>query len=469
MSSHLTRRDFLATTSAVVPAAMLGRTTLHGHLPPAGTFLRRDVGTLLETSSIIVSYRAAIKAMQALPYTNPCSWQYQAAIHGTTLPDNLLAWNTCQHSNNFFWSWHRMYLYWWEKIIRNMSGDPNWALPYWNWSNLSERQLPYMFRDQIGAPELYDANRGSGWNTAGAGGAALPSGDVDTSAGFAYSAFYSAQAQLQSVPHNMVHDDIGGDMGSILTAALDPIFYLHHANMDRLWDEWLAQGGRADPVSDSSWTNQGPFTFFDVDNNCSAVTMTACDILRAAQQLNYTYEYECPQVNDYCGLFCYDCVAIGYCCISILDIQPFNLGSGPIVAPIGVLSDQYWQAVQNSDFLTLQINKVQAQHQPGASWEVYVGLPVGVEPYPESQYYVGSVVLFGVGVHDERGGFANFNLVINRAVLGTQKGAPLSLTFVPHGPLIDGKPSQPKVRAEVNIGSVSIAIGIEALPTSVNP
>src|ERR1035438_758850 len=195
MSSHLTRRHFLATTSAVVPAAMLGRTTLHatlhGHQSPAGTFLRRDIGNLIETDSVIVSYRAAIKAMSALPYTNPCSWQYQAAIHGTTLPyPPLLAWNTCQHENNFFWSWHRMYLYWWEKIIRKMSGDSAWALPYWNWSNLSERQLPYMFRDPAGAPELYDATRSSGWNTAGAGGKALAASDVDTSAGFAYSAFY---------------------------------------------------------------------------------------------------------------------------------------------------------------------------------------------------------------------------------------------------------------------------------------
>ncbi len=77
-------------------------------------------------------------------------------------------------------------------------------------------------------------------------------------------------------------------------------------------------------------------------------------------------------------------------------------------------------------------------------------------------------MLFGVGVHDEHGGFANFNLVINRAVLGTQKGSPLSLTFVVHGPLIDGKPSQPEVRALVNIGNIAIAIGKEVGP-SVNP
>ena len=155
--------------------------------------------------------------------------------------------------------------------------------------------------------------------------------------------------------------------------------------MDRLWDEWLAQGGRADPICDSSWINQGPgpgitgFTFFD--ENCSPVTMTACEILRAAQQVNYTYEYECPQVNDFPGAYP-GCAILNYCCISTVDIPPFNLGSGQLVLSLGVLSDQIWQAIQNHDFLTLQLNKVQALRQPGASWEVYVGLPVGVEPYP---------------------------------------------------------------------------------------
>jgi hypothetical protein len=468
MSNHFTRRDFLATTSAAVPMALLGQTTFHAHTAaPAGTFLRRDIGTLVEGSPIIQSYRTAIAAMKLLPVTNPCSWAYQAAIHGTLLSNNLPAWNTCQHGNNFFWSWHRMYLYWFEKIIRKMSSNPNWALPYWNWGNLSERQLPYIFRDQLNAPELYDANRGPGWNTAGAGGASLSTSTVDTFTALAYSDFYSAQSALQNGPHGAVHVAIGGDMSSVPTAALDPIFYLHHANIDRLWDEWLAQGGRADPVSDTTWTGQGPFTFFD--DNCNQVTMTACEILRAAQQLNYSYQYECPQVDDYCGLPCY-CVVLNYCCITILDLQPFNLGSDTVTVPIGILSDQYWQAIQNSDFVTLQLNKVQALHQPGAAWEVYVGLPTGVEPYPESQYYVGNVVLFGAGIHDEGHGHGstNFNLVINRAVLGTQKGASLNMTFVPRGPLIDGKPSQPTVRALVNIGGVSIAIGKE-VPPNVGP
>jgi tyrosinase len=468
MNNHLTRRNFLATTSAAVPAALLGRSVFpHDTAQPSAAFVRRDIGNLLETDQVIVSYRKAIAAMQALPYTNPCSWTYQAAIHATTLTDNLTAWNTCEHGSIFFWSWHRMYLYWFEKIIRKMSNDSSWALPYWNYSYLPERQLPPMFRDSTGAPELYVAARGSGWNN---GTAAFPASDVDYSAGFAYGAFYSAQSQIEFVPHDLVHVDIGGWMGNISTAAQDPIFYLHHANIDRLWDQWLAQGGRSDPVADATWTGK-VFTFFD--DNCSKVTMSACEILRAAQQLNYMYENECNQVNDYCYV-CYLCWWNVYCCIEFLELPPINLGSETVTVPIGVLDDQYWQAIQRHEFATLQLNNVQALHQPGASWEVYVGLPSGAEPYPESQYYVGSVVLFAVGIHDQghHGEFhpANFNLVINHAVLGTQRGAPLTLTFVPHGPLINGRPSRPEVRALVNIGSVSLAIGKEQqVPPNVGP
>jgi tyrosinase len=40
------------------------------------------------------------------------------------------------------------------------------------------------------------------------------------------------------LPHNQVHDDIGGFMDDPRTAALDPIFWLHHCNIDRLWEIW---------------------------------------------------------------------------------------------------------------------------------------------------------------------------------------------------------------------------------------
>jgi hypothetical protein len=47
----------------------------------------------------------------------------------------------------FFLSWHRMYIYFFERILRAASGDPNLALPYWNYSDPAQRALPVPFRE----------------------------------------------------------------------------------------------------------------------------------------------------------------------------------------------------------------------------------------------------------------------------------------------------------------------------------
>jgi hypothetical protein len=74
--------------------------------------------------------------------------------------------------------------------------------------------------------------------------------------------FANAYGDLELQPHNVVHSALGGLMGDPLTAAQDPIFWLHHANIDRLWNRWLQKGqGRADPT-DSAWLNT-TFTFYD--------------------------------------------------------------------------------------------------------------------------------------------------------------------------------------------------------------
>jgi len=472
MSNKVTRRSFLATTAAAVPAAALSGSGLHHDLdPPAATYIRRDIGGLSSASDpIIQSYKTAITAMQALPYTNPLSWAYQAAIHGTTLGDNLPAWNTCEHGTIYFWSWHRMYLYWFERIIRKMSGDPNWALPYWNYNAISQRTLPSVFRTPTTGNPLYVANRGSlgggSWN---AGTAAFPDTDVDYSAGLMPKPFYTAQSALECLPHNQIHGDIGGWMGNVCTAAQDPVFFVHHANIDRLWSHWLAQGSRSDPGNDPTWTNKTSIFF---DENGNQVKMSACDVLRTAQQLNYTYESECTEVNQYCFYIC--CIWQWlYCCQIFLDIPPFPLGPDPVYVPIGVLDDQYWSAVERGDNVVLQLGNVDALKAPGASWEVYVGFPPGpIDPYPQSPYYLGNLSLFAVGIHDNahhHGGefqYAKFEYVANRAILATEKGAPLMLTIVPHPILVNGKAGYQQVQSPVNVGKVSWAIAKE---TEVRP
>ena len=60
--------------------------------------------------------------------------------------------------------------------------------------------------------------------------------------------YFFGQGDIESNPHNNVHVDIGGWMGSVPTAAQDPVFYVHHSNIDRLLEP-LAGPGRRTPRS----------------------------------------------------------------------------------------------------------------------------------------------------------------------------------------------------------------------------
>jgi tyrosinase len=71
---------------------------------------------------------------------------------------------------------------------------------------------------------------------------------------------------LENVPHGAVHSLVGNDydragrlvragwMGSFYTAGLDPVFWLHHANIDRLWQVWLdLDPAHRNPTGDPAW------------------------------------------------------------------------------------------------------------------------------------------------------------------------------------------------------------------------
>jgi tyrosinase len=75
-------------------------------------------------------------------------------------------------------------------------------------------------------------------------------------------------------------------------AARDPIFWLHHCNIDRLWNRWLALGGgRINPVNNNVWM-ENRFTFYDENSN--KVQMSCADVVDSALQLAYRYDDEQP-------------------------------------------------------------------------------------------------------------------------------------------------------------------------------
>jgi hypothetical protein len=455
-----TRRKFLAASGKAVSATMIGAALLKADLAfGATTYVRRNLAGMDASDPVLVSYRKAIKAMQALPQSNPLSWTYQGAIHWTTITPLLTSWDNCEHGTEFFWSWHRMYLYWFERIVRKMCDDHCWALPYWNWAPGSDFHLPPPFRDT--GSELYTVNRDPNMNS-GAG--ALNPGAVSVGSSFSLTNFFTTNLNIQN-PHGSVHVEVGGWMQSVATAAQDPIFYVHHSNVDRLWDLWLAQGGgRSDPVMDATWTGK-TYTFFDESGN--PVKMSACEILRAAEQLNYVYEGEPPQVLEFCRRrppfpwWLFEQVVIFQ-----VPGPPVELKGETVTVPIDLkeISGKVRSAVESkADTLLLDLEGVEAEQQPGIVWAVYAGLPAEAVADASSPSYIGALSLFGSGIRSEKHHEfkpAHFVYPLNRAMQAAlQANAErMVVTFVPLGIVVDGKPMRAEVQAPVRIGKISLLV-----------
>lgn len=255
-----TRRGAL---TYVAGAAMAGVGCLSGAEPvtaqTTGKRVRRDASTTAGAANLVI-YRNAVRHMQSLASTDRRSWAYQASIHN----------NWCPHRNWYLLPWHREYLSALERIIRSFSAAevPNaasFAMPYWNWTK--NRRLPTAFttaKNTDGTPNaLYNATR----KLAASG--SIPSEAVSTATMQSiyrlttFPAFGSSAAnsqrkaatmgQLEATPHNTVHNTIGGDMGTMLSPR-DPIFFLHHANIDRIWASWNRQGG-PNPT-EAAWRNR---------------------------------------------------------------------------------------------------------------------------------------------------------------------------------------------------------------------
>src|ERR1700733_15393143 len=117
--------------------------------PPPTQGIRQNVAGMDENHPVLMSYRKAVDAMKKLPATDPRSWQFQANRHGAQNNDGVNdAWRWCMHGNWYFLPWHRGYIYYFEKIVRKMSGDDGFRLPYWAWETEGQNALPAPFRQQ---------------------------------------------------------------------------------------------------------------------------------------------------------------------------------------------------------------------------------------------------------------------------------------------------------------------------------
>src|SRR5262245_34597697 len=253
--------------------------------------IRHDVQSLInngaEGLAVLDAYRLAISKMREIDEANdvngvptkPLGWRYQASLHGISTADGTplthdRLWNTCRHNSWFFLAWHRLYLHRFERIVQHHLEDETWSLPYWDYTkgDVESRRIPATFRETLCDNALYtpardeDMNQGSPipdpfWSAAvplALDDFALPLDDARNSFGGGIVEDVTpvrARGSLENLPHGTVHGVVGGWMGAFASAGHDPIFWLHHANLDRLWEVWLhARPGRVNP-SDPTWLN----------------------------------------------------------------------------------------------------------------------------------------------------------------------------------------------------------------------
>ncbi|KAH7442081.1 hypothetical protein KP509_03G069500 [Ceratopteris richardii] len=241
--------------------------------------------------------------MRALPTTDPRSLMRQADIHCAFCNgayNQLGSTNKLQvHFSWLFLPWHRWYLYFHERILAHLIGDPKFSLVYWNWdnqANVGGNIMPAMFNQQGSA--LYDAKRNQNHlppvlNTlalSDLGNTNLTNEQIiqdnlnvmyqsvvtastpDLFMGKKYSAGDpepNIGGTLENAPHTAIHAWTGSDketyledMGNFYSAARDPIFYAHHSNVDRLWAVWNTIGGRRRDHTDPDFLN-AQFLFYD--------------------------------------------------------------------------------------------------------------------------------------------------------------------------------------------------------------
>jgi tyrosinase len=167
------------------------------------------------------------------------------------------------HGRPGFLPWHRAYLLDLERELQAI--DPSVALHYWRF----DQPAPNLFKrefigvsDSVGTVLFSPGNPLQFWVTDGVQGINRePFFDTATQPAFvnseaqtlALGTQYPSFRTMEGNPHGSAHVSFDGSISSIGTAARDPLFFMLHCNVDRLWAKWQRLNGRFDPAQAASY------------------------------------------------------------------------------------------------------------------------------------------------------------------------------------------------------------------------
>lgn len=491
------RRTFLSVAGAIPFAVWCER---HGLAQSVAPRVRHDARSPQGVEMLKV-YAAAVKKMNdttQISPGDPRSWLFQWYTHfvnDDTTKDAEIArlykdpkdpnrgaavamWDTCQaHSDgqveDFFLPWHRCYVFYFEQIIAAVCDRPEFTLPYWNYSTSDppiRGVIPPQFtteKDPDFGP-LFNNLRNPGVNDGQPIQKGRPGDPLSLSA--LAQATYSPSGALPGFNqaldfglHGAVHVMVGGpnNMGNVPTAARDPIFWMHHCNIDRLWASWNA-AGHANPKLSQT------FTF--ADGKGKAVVANISDFLDVSQ-LGYTYDrFEpvpgaVPQAKvAAAGQQKPERVASAAPQGGVvLGATATRVNLTPVVPATSVAANV--AKVAPGKRIHLVASDLAARAQPGVLYSLYLDLPENPTEQQKADHFVGTINFFGAA--HGRGGhakdkphdapaaqarFVSFDVTGKVRALGQNralKDMP-ALTITPEG--------QPAAAAQPVIGKVELVV-----------
>ena len=154
------------------------------------------------------------------------------AIHGNMMHDmhGMDATGTQR-----FLPWHRDYLLNLEQAMQTI--DPLCFIPYWNWS--AKWALPAWLKSF--KPSVFVPGRGTVVITRKPDKTSPASAKTAAIALLQNSPNYTTFTDtLENTAHGDVHMAMHGTMSDIRISPADPLFWMHHAQIDRLWSVWQA-------------------------------------------------------------------------------------------------------------------------------------------------------------------------------------------------------------------------------------
>jgi hypothetical protein len=262
--------------------------------------VRRDVGTL-EPGSVgtpwdehLLAYARAVRVMEARDPEDPLSFAGQASAY---LGRPRGTW--------FLLPWVRMHLWYFERIVRaivaDTGGPRDWALPFWGYADAGDAAPAAALPPAFVARELPDGTANPLYRPDGEraaflnAGESLPAAVTSAARALAAPAFSPGLGGPPGGPGRGIDpptpgaleaqplDSVTAALG--LDAALDPVFPLHLAAVDRLWEVWLARGEGHENPAHFDWADQW-FSFCDDDGRRRSLT---CGQAGDLANLDYAY------------------------------------------------------------------------------------------------------------------------------------------------------------------------------------